>query len=110
MIAHIERTQPQIIGLSLSTKQRLPALIRLVVAIRLVIPEAIIGVAPSTSVDAKRLRELVDIDLVFADVSSAFRELDLLMRLRIDQMGGHVERAPCANTRAVIAVVACSRI
>lgn len=88
LIAHIEHTQPHIIGLSLSTEQRLDALVRLVVAIRLVLPDAIIGVASSTSVDAKRLRALVDIDLVFSDASSAFRELDRLIRLRTDEANG----------------------
>lgn len=82
LMAHVEHTQPHIIGLSLSTEQRLDALVRLVVATRLVVPDAIIGVAPSTSVDADRVRSLVDIDLVFADAPSAFRELDRLIRLR----------------------------
>ncbi len=82
LIAHVEQTQPHIIGLSLSTEQRLDALVRLVVAIRLMMPIAIIGVAPSASVDAKRLHDLVDIDLVFSDAPSAYRELDRLIRLR----------------------------
>jgi methanogenic corrinoid protein MtbC1 len=82
LVAHVEQTLPRIIGLSLSSERRLDALVRLVVAIRLILPEAIIGVAPSTSVDAHRLHELVDIDLVFADAQSAFRELDRLVRLR----------------------------
>ena len=58
------------------------ALVRLVVATRLVVPDAIVGVAPGASVDAKRLNDLVDIDLVFTDAPSAYRELDRLMRLR----------------------------
>lgn len=82
LIAHVERTQPHIIGLSLSTDQRLDALMRLVVALRLVIPHSIIGVAPASHVDAKRLGNLVDIDLVFADAPSACRALDRLMQLR----------------------------
>ncbi|MFN5998522.1 MAG: B12-binding domain-containing protein [Paracoccaceae bacterium] len=82
LIAHIEQTLPHIIGLSLSTEQRLDALVRLVVATRLVVPDAIIGVAPSSNVDAERLSDLVDIDLVFSDAPSAFRELDRLIRLR----------------------------
>jgi methanogenic corrinoid protein MtbC1 len=82
LIARVELTRPHIIGLSLSTEQRLDALVRLVVAMRLVVPDAIIGVAPSSSVDARRLHDLVDIDLVFADAPSACRELDRLMRLR----------------------------
>lgn len=82
LMAHVEKTLPHIIGLSLSTEQRLDALVRLVVGIRLVVPDAIIGVAPSSSVDAARLRDLADIDLVFSDAPSAFRELDRLIRLR----------------------------
>lgn len=82
LVAHVEMTRPHIIGLSFSTEHRLDALVRLVVAIRLVMPGAIIGVASSSNVDAERLRNLVDIDLVFSDVPSAFRELDRLMRLR----------------------------
>jgi MerR family transcriptional regulator, light-induced transcriptional regulator len=82
LIAHVEQTLPQIIGISLSTEHRLPALVRLVVAMRLVIPNAVIGVAPGSSVDAQRLHNLVDIDLIFADAPSACRELDRLIRLR----------------------------
>ncbi|MCZ8079799.1 MAG: cobalamin-dependent protein [Rhodobacteraceae bacterium] len=82
LMAHVERTHPLIIGLSLSTEQRLDALVRLVVAMRLVVPEAIIGVAPAATVDAKRLRTLADIDLIFTDAPSAYRELDRLIRLR----------------------------
>lgn len=82
LVAHVDLTRPHVIGLSLSTEERLGALVRLVVALRLVVPDAIIGVAPSSSVDAERLRALVDIDLVFSDAPSAFRELDRLIRLR----------------------------
>ena len=82
LIGYIEQTLPHIIGFSFSTVERLDALVRLVVATRLVTPDAIIGVAPSASIDAKRLHDLVDIDLVFTDAPSAFRELDRLIRLR----------------------------
>lgn len=78
LLARIEATAPQVIGLSLSTEERLEALIRLVVAIRLVLPGALIGVAPASSIDGNKLRGLVDIDLVFTDAPSAFRELELL--------------------------------
>ena len=84
LIAYVEKHQPHIIGLSLSTEHRLHALVRLVVAIRLVLPDAIIGVAPGSSVDAQRLHQLVDIDLVFSDAPSAYRELDRLIRLRAE--------------------------
>ncbi len=82
LVGHVEQTLPQIIGLSLSTDLRLDALVRLVVAMRLIVPDAIIGVAPSANVDAQRLHDLVDIDLVFTDAVSAHRELDRLLRLR----------------------------
>lgn len=82
LVAHVERTEPGIIGLSLSTERRMDALVRLVVALRLVAPHAIIGVAPAESMGAARLRELVDIDLVFDDAASAQVELDRLMTLR----------------------------
>jgi len=82
LISHVEATRPHIIGLSLSTERRLDALVRLVVAMRLVLPYAVIGVAPADSVDAGRLHALVDIDLVFGDAPSACRELERLIRLR----------------------------
>jgi methanogenic corrinoid protein MtbC1 len=82
LVTHIERTLPKIIGLSLSTEQRLDALVRLVVAVRLIVPGAIIGVAPSASVSEQRLHELVDIDLVFTDAAAAFQKLEHLLRLQ----------------------------
>ena len=82
LIAHIECTEPHIIGLSLSSAGRLDALVRLVVAMRIVMPNAIIGVAPGRGLDAEMVRDLVDIDLVFEDAPSAFDELERLIRLR----------------------------
>src|SRR6056297_1633963 len=82
LVTHVEQTEPQIIGLSLSTEQRLEALVRLVIAMRIMAPTAIIGVAPASDVDPKRLNKLVDIDLVFEDAPSACRELDRLIALR----------------------------
>src|SRR6056297_1473930 len=82
LVAHVEQTEPQIIGLSLSTEQRLEALVRLVIAMRIMVPHAIIGVAPASGVDPKRLGEVADIDLVFEDAPSACRELDRLIALR----------------------------
>jgi MerR family transcriptional regulator, light-induced transcriptional regulator len=82
LIAHVERTEPTMIGLSLSTERRLDALVRLVVAIRLVVPHAIIGVAPAATLDRKQVENLVDIDLLFSDARSACVEMDRLVRLR----------------------------
>jgi methanogenic corrinoid protein MtbC1 len=78
-----ERTRPRVIGLSLSTERRLEALARLVVALRFVVPGAVIGVAPASRVDAERLHEIADIDLVLRDVPSALLELDRLVRGRV---------------------------
>jgi methanogenic corrinoid protein MtbC1 len=82
LLVHVENTQPLFIGLSLSSEQRLDALVRLVVGMRIIMPKAIIGVAPASNVDPKRLTDLVDIDLVFEDAPSACRTLDRLVRLR----------------------------
>lgn len=82
LVTHVENTQPQIIGLSLSSEQRLDALVRLVVAFRITVPHAIIGVAPGGNLAHNRVRDLVDIDLVFNDAGSACAELDHLIRLR----------------------------
>jgi methanogenic corrinoid protein MtbC1 len=82
LVAHAERTQPHVVGLSLSTEQRLDALARLVVALRLVVPQALVGVAPAEDMDAERLCALADIDLVFGDAPGALAELERLMALR----------------------------
>lgn len=82
LVARIERTRPQIIGLSLSTEQRLKDLVRLVVEIRIIVPDAIVGATPTALLDEKKLRRLVDLDLVFRDARAACAELDRLIRLR----------------------------
>ena len=82
LMAHVELTRPAIIGLSLSTVNRLEDLMRLVVAVRIVVPHAIIGVAPAARIDEDRVRNLVDIDLLFRDAREACAELERLIRLR----------------------------
>lgn len=82
LIAHVECTEPHIIGLSLSSAGRLDALVRSVVAMRIVMPRAIIGVAPGRDRDVQAVRSLVDIDLMFEDARSACDELERLIRLR----------------------------
>lgn len=79
LLAHIERTSPWIIGLSLSTEHRLEGLMRLVVAIRIAMPHVIIGVAPGNSLDERRLTSLVDTDFVIRDVHSARAELERMI-------------------------------
>lgn len=80
LIVTVERCNPRIIGLSLSTEARLDALARLVVAIRLVAPQAIIGVAPTEGLDGRRITDLVDIDLLFDGAVSACADLERLIK------------------------------
>jgi MerR family transcriptional regulator, light-induced transcriptional regulator len=82
LVARIEETVPSIIGLSLTTSRHLDALVRLVVAARIIAPHSIIGVAPGAGVDRAVLPDLVDIDLVFDDARSAMIELDRLRWLK----------------------------
>ena len=82
LIAHVDRTRPSIIGLSLTTERRLAALVRLVVALRIVAPTVLIGVAPPADLDAGTVEGLVDLDLLIRDVPGALAELDRLIRLR----------------------------
>ena len=82
LIAHVEETEPQIIGLSLSTESHLEELMRLVVAMRIAVPHAIIGVAPAATLDGNKVASLVDIDLLFNDASDARADLERLIRRR----------------------------
>lgn len=83
LVAHAEFSKPRVIGLSLTTERRLDALVRLVVAMRLVLPRSIIGVATGGMLHPDRIAKLVDIDLQFFDVRSAREELDRLLHARI---------------------------
>ncbi|PLL10624.1 cobalamin-binding protein [Tabrizicola sp. TH137] len=83
LVQHVRLTEPAIIGLSLSTQDRLAALIRLVVALRLVRPQAIIGVAPAIDMSGDVLHRVVDIDAVFRDARAAVRDLDWMLQLRV---------------------------
>lgn len=82
LVSHVVATRPTVVGLSLSTKERLPDLIRLTLALRIVVPSAIIGVAPALDMDDDELLALVDVDLVFRDARLALNDLDRLTRLR----------------------------
>ena len=82
LVARAEATQPRVIGLSLSTEARLPALARLVVALRLSLPRIILGVAPAARLDAATLEHLLDIDLVLQDASTARADLERLVAAR----------------------------
>jgi len=79
IIAQVERAPPRIIGLSLSTEARFDALARLVVAMRLAAPEAIIGVAPADGLDGDRITEIADVDMLFGGAVAACAELEWLI-------------------------------
>jgi methanogenic corrinoid protein MtbC1 len=82
LLERVGREQPDIVGLSLSTDQRLPDLVRLVVGLRLAVPHAIVGVAPAADLDDHQITEIVDIDLLFHDARTACADLDRLIRVR----------------------------
>lgn len=81
LVAQVERTDPRIIGLSLSTEARLDSLARLVVALRLVVPQAVIGVACGDGLDGQKVRDLVDIDLIFDGAVAACADLERLIEM-----------------------------
>ena len=82
LIARVEETAPRIIGLSLTTEARLDALARLVVALRLVAPRAVIGVACGAGVDERKISDVVDIDLLFDGAIAASDTLERLIEQR----------------------------
>lgn len=82
LVDHVQRTEPDIIGLSLSTEERLPNLVHLVVALRLVRPQAIIGVAPALNMDDAAIQAVTDIDIIFRDARQAVRDLEWMLQLR----------------------------
>lgn len=79
LIDHVERMQPKVIGLSLSTRLRLPDLLHLLMTLRIVAPRAVIGVAPGGDLSAAELDGLADVDLLFTDAATALGDLDALL-------------------------------
>ena len=84
LLARAERMQPAVVGLSLSGSGRLDALARLVVAMRLVLPRAVIAVAGSGDMGPERLRTLIDLDLVITDAKQARRDIAQRLGLPAD--------------------------
>lgn len=82
LLSIVQQTRAEVIGLSLSTEDRLQDLIRLVLALRLVAPHAIIGVATGDAFDDEKIVMFADIDLVFGDAPSACADLERLLRAR----------------------------
>jgi methanogenic corrinoid protein MtbC1 len=82
LVERAARTRPTIIGLSLSTRDRLPALAKAVVALRIQVPGAMIGVAPGGDLTGDEVASLLDVDMIFGDALSALAQLDLLVGAR----------------------------
>ena len=78
LIERVERMQPKVIGLSLSTRHRLPDLLHLLMTLRIIAPRAVIGVAPGGDLRAAELQGLADVDLLFGDAASALGDLNAL--------------------------------
>jgi MerR family transcriptional regulator, light-induced transcriptional regulator len=76
LVRRVTDTQPSIIGLSLSTSERLPELAKVAVAVRLIIPDATIGVAPGGDVHPDEVRRVADVDMIFTDAASAIAALE----------------------------------
>lgn len=75
LVDRARRARPDIVGLSLSGADRLADLARLVVALRLVVPGALLGVAPG-SLSAEDVDAVVDVDVIFGDAPSAIAQLE----------------------------------
>ena len=73
---HVVRTLPRVIGLSLSTVERLPELVQAVFSVRLVVPNALIGVAHGGDLRAADIQRIADVDMIFDDVPNAIRMLE----------------------------------
>jgi methanogenic corrinoid protein MtbC1 len=82
LLDRVKKTQPAIIGLSLSSRDRLPDLLTLVVALRLASDHAFIGVAPGGDLTADEIRSVADVDLVFGDALSAVATLEKVITAR----------------------------
>ncbi|MCH8465124.1 MAG: hypothetical protein LAT78_00910 [Roseinatronobacter sp.] len=89
LVTHAQQTCPRIIGLSLSTEERLDTLARLVVALRLVVPDAIIGVAPAGGLVSARIGALADVDLVFSRADTASDDLESLIAQQAPGVSAH---------------------
>mgnify|MGYP006190244689 CR=1 FL=1 len=76
LVRHADLGKPLVIGLSLSTKARLPELIRLVLALRIVTPSAIVGVAPALDMSDDDILQLVDADIIFRHAGRALADLE----------------------------------
>lgn len=85
LVDHVARTRPGVIGLSLSTADRLPELVQTVLGLRLVVPHAVIGVAHGGDLFAADIQRIADVDLIFDDAASAIDALERRMQPHTDK-------------------------
>lgn len=76
LIERARHTLPVIIGLSLSTKERLPEMLQVILALRLLLPETMIGVAPGGDLSREDVQQIADVDIIFGDANSAISLLN----------------------------------
>lgn len=79
LVACARECAPGIIGLSLSTRQRVPEMVRAVLALRMVLPDAFIGVAPGGDLLPEDILGIADVDMVFGSVPAAIEALERLV-------------------------------
>jgi MerR family transcriptional regulator, light-induced transcriptional regulator len=79
LVARVEQTLPRIVGLSLSTRERLPELLKLVVALRITAPGTWIGVAPGGDLTGLDVQSVADVDMVLTDAPAALAALEQLV-------------------------------
>jgi MerR family transcriptional regulator, light-induced transcriptional regulator len=72
--------QPPVMGLSISNSNGLDRLARLVVSMRLTLPDTVIAVAAGPDIDKDVLRNVVDLDFFLTDAESAVVELTKSLR------------------------------
>lgn len=82
IVGETERLRPPVIGLSLSSEDRLATLVRLVVALRIVASSAIVAVAPPAAMDDDAVARVIDTDLLIRNAQDARAALDRSIRLR----------------------------
>lgn len=82
LVNRVIKTEPAVVGLSLSTRDRLPDLMRLVMALRIAAPAVTIGVTPALYMLEDMIFGLVDLDLIFRDARIALNDLERPIRLR----------------------------
>lgn len=72
-------TLPPVVGFSVSNNAGLVTLARLIVALRLIVPDAIFAVATGPDINQDRIHTLVDLDLAITDAKTAQIDLSRML-------------------------------